>query len=78
MRSEKRLINAFGKNEAGLADVPSKISGVRIARLFHGEVMGCSRCFPHGYETHNSTISKQQRSWKQYRKFRWKVSPRIK
>lgn len=72
MKRECRLIKAFGVNEAGLADLPKKISGTRISRILIGEESGCSHCFPHGYETINSRISKQQRSWKKQRKTQWR------
>ena len=72
MKKEVRLINAYGENEYELADLPSKVSGVFIARILTGEEMGCSRCFPHGYETINSRDAKQQRSWKRQRKTQWR------
>ena len=53
MKKEYRFIIAFGANKADLADLPNKISGTRISRLTIGEEMGCSSCFPHGYETFN-------------------------
>jgi hypothetical protein len=72
MRYKKCYRKAFGLNEAGLIDFPAKISNVRIERIEWGNLMGCSWCFPHGWETINSTIGKQQRNWKKYRKKRWK------
>jgi len=63
-----RLIRAFGVNEYGFPDLPKKISGVKISRLLKGEEMGCSYCFPHGFETINSRYSKNQRNWKVQRK----------
>ena len=72
MKREVRLIKAFGKNEIGLADIPRKVSGVTISRIVIGEESGCSRCFPHGYETVNASCTKWQRSWKKYRKRQWK------
>lgn len=73
MKREVRLIKAFGKNIYGLADVPKKISGVQISRIIIGEESGCSRCFPHGYETINNRYFKQQRSWKKQRRKQWKI-----
>ncbi|MFZ6777333.1 hypothetical protein ACO0LD_10955 [Undibacterium sp. Ji83W] len=72
MKRECSLIKAFGKNEVGLADIPKKISGITISRIIIGEKSGCSRCFPHGYETINSHIGNRQRNWKKQRKTKWK------
>jgi len=72
MKREFRLIKAFGQNEAGLADVPRKISGIKISRIVIGDDTGCSWCFPHGLETYNSHYVNYQRSWKKHRKTRWK------
>lgn len=72
MKKEVRLIKAFGKNDAGLTDIPSKISGVTVSRIAIGEESGCSWCFPHGYETINSRDTKYQRCWKKQRKNQWK------
>ncbi|WP_431689467.1 hypothetical protein [Hahella sp. NBU794] len=69
-KREVRLIKAFGRNEAGLADLPKKVSGTAVSRVVLGEESGCSRCFPHGFETVNAT--RPQRSWKTHRKTRWK------
>jgi hypothetical protein len=72
MKRKKRMQKAFGVNEFGQIDLPVKISNVRISRIVYGNETGCSRCFPHGYETINSTISNTQRSWKRFRRTRWK------
>jgi len=72
MKKVKSLKKAFGVNEWGVIDYPIKISNVKVARVFYGEKTGCSRCFPHGYETINSTINNRQRNWKKFRKTRWK------
>ena len=72
MKGQKRMRDAFGDNEIGQPDLPVKISNVQIARMIVGEKSGCSRCFPHGYEVSNSTISNSQRNWKRYRKTRWR------
>jgi hypothetical protein len=72
MKREVRLMKAFGKNEAGLADLPKKISGTAISRITRGEETGCSFCFPHGFETVNSHTANRQRNWKKQRKSRWK------
>jgi len=72
MKNENRLIKMFGFNEAGIADLPNKISGTRISRIIIGEESGCSFCFPHGFETINSNINNRQRCWKKHRKAQWK------
>jgi hypothetical protein len=73
MQSKKQFRDAFGLDEFGQIAVPKKISNVKIARLLVGNLMGCSRCFPHGYETVNATENKNKRSWKLQRKTKWKI-----
>lgn len=70
MKKIKRLQRAFGRNDYGFADIPKKISGTQISRIQIGDDMGCSYCFPHGYETINRTIP--ERNWKSQRKTQWK------
>ncbi len=70
----KKLKKAFGLDEFGIINFPNKISNVVIARLLYGEGRGCSWCFPHGFETNNSTISNRQRNWKKFRKTKWKTN----
>lgn len=73
MKNSKKMKKAFGLNELGFIDFPKKTSNVKISRIAHHEDMGgCSYCFPHGYETINSTLSKNTRSWKKNRKNQWK------
>ena len=72
MKKEKRLKKIFGVNEAEVADLPGKISGTTVSRILVGEESGCSRCFPHGFETANSHINNRQRNWKNHRKTQWK------
>ena len=72
MKREVRLIKAYGKNEYGFADLPKKVSGVFVSRIVIGEESGCSRCFPHGYETINNHYVKYQRCWKKQRRNQWK------
>jgi len=72
MKKNKPLRQKFGFNEYGLIDFPKKISGTQISRLMYGNEMGCSFCFPHGYEVVNAKYRKFQRNWKKYRKSRWK------
>lgn len=55
-----------------LIDFPRKISGTKISRALYGDHMGCSWCFPHGWDLINSKESKRQRSWKRFRKTQWK------
>jgi hypothetical protein len=68
MKDKKVFVKAFGLNKFGEVDFPRKISSIKISRLEFGTVMGCSWCFPHGYETINSTISKNRKNWKFHRK----------
>lgn len=68
MKKLKSLKQAFGINEYRLIDFPEKISNVRISRILYGDEMGCSWCFPHGYETINSKDMKFQRNWKKLQK----------
>ncbi|NHZ91750.1 phosphate ABC transporter substrate-binding protein [Massilia sp. CCM 8733] len=72
MKQHARLIKAFGHNEYGLVDFPQKISGTSVSRVKIRNDNGCSRCFPHGYETVNSHIVNRQRCWKRQRKTQWK------
>jgi len=72
MKRESRLVKAFGSNNAGLADVPRKWSGVKVSRVVLGDDTGCVRCFPHGIETINSHYRNRQRNWKKQRKTQWK------
>lgn len=71
-KSRKKLERAFGKNEFGEIEVPKRFSNVQAARILYGEQRGCSRCFPHGWETDNSTINNRQRNWKRFRKYQCK------
>ncbi|BEV06062.1 phosphate ABC transporter substrate-binding protein [Chryseobacterium gambrini] len=73
MKKIKTLKKSFGSNEFGLIDFPKKISNVQISRILYGDEMGCSWCFPHGFETINSKEIKFQRNWKKYRKTQWKT-----
>jgi hypothetical protein len=71
MKREYRLIKAYGRTEYDIADIPTKISGTRISRITLGEDIGCSFCFPHGYDTINSHIKNRQRNWKRNREQQW-------
>lgn len=68
----KKMQKAFGLNEFEEIDFPWKISNTKIARLDIGNQMGCIWCFPHGYETLNSTFSKNRRNWKYHRRTQYK------
>ncbi|WP_426480745.1 phosphate ABC transporter substrate-binding protein [Chryseobacterium sp. R2ACT005] len=72
MKKIKKVRKKFGFNEYGLTDFPKKISGTQISRILYGNEMGCSYCFPHGYEVVNAKYTKFQRNWKKYRKTQWK------
>ena len=73
MKEKKCYVNAFGINEYGEVDFPRKMSNVKVSRIEWGEINGCSWCFPHGFETYNSTISKNRKSWKFYRKNQFRI-----
>lgn len=73
MNDKKVFIKAFGFNEFGEIDFSRKISNIKLSRLEWGNEMGCSFCFPHGYETINATIDKNTRSWKRNRKKQYKL-----
>lgn len=77
MKKEWLYKKVFGINEWGMADYPVKISGTQVSRVINGDAMGCSWCFPHGYETGNSTIANRQRNWKKFRKPQWKVKKKV-
>jgi hypothetical protein len=76
MASKKRrwLLKAFGVLTEVLADLPTKVGNVRIARLVFSQARGgCTYCFPHGPETTNSTRNKNRRSWKHHRESQYRV-----
>ncbi len=67
------FVKAFGLVEENEIDFPKKIGNSKVARIEHYlERGGCSYCFPHGIETTNSKYRNQQRSWKKYRKTKYK------
>ena len=72
MKREKTLKRHFGEDEFGFVAIPDKVSGTTISRVIYGDAMGCSYCFPHGFETINSHRRNNQRSWKKHRRYRWK------
>jgi hypothetical protein len=72
MKRVKQLKKAYGTVENGtLVDFPAKTSNVQVARTIHCKKQ-CTYCFPHGCETHNSTVANQQRSWKRFRQNQWR------
>ncbi|WP_080778113.1 phosphate ABC transporter substrate-binding protein [Chryseobacterium phocaeense] len=73
MKKFKKFKKSFGINAYGCIDFPEKISGTQISRLLYGNEMGCSYCFPHGFETVNSHHKNYQRNWKKYRKTQYKI-----
>jgi len=77
MKKIKALRQTFGINEYGWIDFPGKISGVQVSRILYGDEMGCSRCFPHGFEVVNAKHGKFQRNWKKYRKAQWKIKKQV-
>lgn len=65
----RELARAYGLTDEGMIDLPRKCSNVRIARVLHmRDRGGCPFCFPHGFETTNSTYEKNRRSWKYHRR----------
>ncbi len=72
MKDTKKLKKAFGVDEYGFAQLPKKISNVKISRFNNYEKMGgCPFCFPHGVECVNSTARKKFKSWKYLRKHQY-------
>ena len=72
MKYEIHLIRAFGKNEAGLADLPFQLTGTLFGSLCYGGQDGCVLCFPHGTCPETYHQRKPQRSWKVHRRHQWK------
>ena len=72
MKRVKQLKKAYGTVRNGtLVDFPAKTSNVQLARTIYCK-QECTNCFPHGWETHNSTVANRQRSWKRFRHSQWK------
>ncbi|WP_081670877.1 hypothetical protein [Sporocytophaga myxococcoides] len=72
MKRKKQLIDAFGLTDCWeQIDFPPKTSNIQISRIIYGK-KECSFCFPHGWETSNSTIKNRQRNWKKFRHCQWK------
>lgn len=77
-KHRKRLQDAYGCDEYGMLQVPTKVSGRSISRsLFTRITGGCSWCFPHGSESTTPKAEKQQRNWKSYRRTQWKETQRV-
>jgi hypothetical protein len=68
----KVLGRGFGYTEEGFVDLPGQVSNIVIARIFATK-KECGYCFPHGFETHNATASKNFRSWKHYRRTQYRA-----
>lgn len=74
MKYYKKFKKAFGVNQVGFIDFPSKFSNTKISRIQNSDRRGgCTWCFPHGIDTSNSKQSKLTRNWKSYRNFQWKT-----
>jgi len=72
MKDIKKFKRAFGVDEYGFAQFPTKISNVKISRFKNYEKMGgCPFCFPHGVECTNGTVHKRFKSWKHLRKHQY-------
>ena len=63
----KKLRRAFGTEH------PKFFANVRYSRIFNGEMMGCSYCFPHGMDTINNRYLNYQRCWKKFRKTQYRT-----
>lgn len=73
MKYRKRFRRAFGDDE-GLPDLPTKVGNVAISRLVNFRTNGgCSLCYPHGFETPNSTWAKNTKSWKHHRATQYRL-----
>lgn len=60
-----RSTRVFGRQ---LEDLPIHFSNVRLSRIKNIQMSAvCSYCFPHGFETSNSTLYKDLKCWKRYR-----------
>ena len=69
-KNKRELDKAYGVDEWGFPDLPTKVSGVRISRLTVGGSMGCPWYFPHGNYTYNHR--RGGKCWKDYRSHQWK------
>ena len=74
-KGRRRVKKVLGTTAEGLPDTPKKVGSIKLSRIEHGEESGCSRCFPHGIDTGNSTASKNRRSWKNNRKTKYRPKP---
>ncbi|MDA0323886.1 MAG: phosphate ABC transporter substrate-binding protein [Verrucomicrobia bacterium] len=61
----------FGYDEHGFVDLPARLGGTKISRVFAESRGECGFCFPHGPETSNATIKSRLRSWKRHRKHQY-------
>jgi hypothetical protein len=76
-KGRSKVKKVMGTTPEDVPDTPRKMSNVKLARLAHADERDCSWCFPPGWETSNSTMSKNRRSWKNHRKtqFRQRTGP---
>lgn len=73
MKTCAKLRKSFGVDpDTGFDLLSGKVSGTKVSRELLYRIVGCSRCFPHGYETINSTYKNSQRNWKRWRKTQYK------
>jgi hypothetical protein len=73
MRQDRRLMKqAFGVNEWNFADLPTKISNVRLAWIFHTLLGGL---VPQRPETTDREPRNNFRSWRFYRHRPYKIRP---
>ena len=73
MKNLNQYKRAFGIDEFGFVNLPTKYSNIKISRITNTANNGdCTYCFPHGIETRNSHYYNSQRNWKRNRKTKWK------
>lgn len=65
---QKKLITAFGLNDFGFVDLPTKLSGTTYQRVLIGDKYGNSFDFPHGRQSLSSRHTKCYKNWKYNRK----------
>jgi hypothetical protein len=74
MRQDRRLMKqSFGVNEWNLADIPTKISNVRLALIFHDFVGDFKYGFPSAWNLSGEMVKKNYRTWRFYRHRQFKL-----
>ena len=74
MKDIKKVKRAFGTDEYGFANYPTKVSNVKVSRFLNYEQMGgCPYCFPHGIECSNSKWGNIEKNWKRFRKTQYHI-----